>query len=226
MFRRINRMWNTETEMFQLMKEKLYTPVVGDILDGMGYYHQFLPPDIRPLKADMKLAGKAMTVLMIDVFSPQEKPFGLLTEALDQLQDNEIYIAVGGTKRCAYWGELLTATARVRGAVGAVVDGWHRDTPQVLEQDWPVFSTGSYAQDSSVRTQVAAYRCPIECGQVTIQDGDYIFGDMDGVLVIPRDIAKEVIQKALEKAAGEKKVRKAIEEGMTATKAFEVFGIL
>lgn len=219
-------MWNTETEMFQLMKEKLYTPVVGDILDGMGYYHQFLPPEIRPLKADMKLAGKVMTVLMIDVFGPQEKPFGFLTEALDQLQENEIYLAVGGTKRCAYWGELLTATARARGAVGAVIDGWHRDTPQVLEQDWPVFSMGSYAKDSSVRTQVVNFRCPIECGQVTIQDGDYLFGDMDGVLVIPKDIAEEVIQKAIKKAAEEKKVRKAIEEGMTATKAFEVFGIL
>ena len=110
--------WKNEDEMFALMREKLYTPVVGDILDQKGYVHQFLPPDIRPLKDDMKLAGKAMTVLMIDVFGEQKKPFGYLTEALDQLQKNEIYIATGGTKRCAYWGELLTATARTRGAVG------------------------------------------------------------------------------------------------------------
>ncbi|WP_371373531.1 RraA family protein [Sporomusa aerivorans] len=218
--------WKSEKEKFQLMKEKLYTPVVGDILDELGYYHQFLPADIRPLKPEMKLAGKAMTVLMIDVFGPQKKPFGLLTEALDQLQADEIYIAAGGTKRCAYWGELLTATARVRGAAGAVLNGWHRDTPQVLEQNWPVFSCGCYAQDSSVRTQVVDFRCPIEIGQVTIQDGDLVFGDVDGVLIIPKDIADEVLEKALIKAAGEKKVRKAIEEGMTATKAFEVFGIL
>ncbi len=219
-------LWKTETEMFQLMKEKLYTPVVGDILDELGYYHQFLPQNIRPLGNDMKVAGKAMTVLMIDVFGPQKKPFGLLTEALDQLKENEIYIAVGGTKRCAYWGELLTATARMRGAVGAVVDGWHRDTPQVLEQNWPVFSCGCYAQDSSVRTQVVDYRCPIEIGQVTIEDGDLIFGDIDGVIVIPKDCAEEVIEKAFRKAAGEKKVRKAIEGGMSATKAFETYGIL
>jgi 4-hydroxy-4-methyl-2-oxoglutarate aldolase len=218
--------WKSETEMFQIMREKLYTPVVGDILDGMGYYHQFLPADIRPIKQGYKLAGKAMTVLMIDVFGPPKKPFGLLTEALDQLQENEIYIATGGLKRCAYWGELLTATARVRGAAGAVLNGWHRDTPQVLEQEWPVFSCGCYAQDSSVRTQVVDFRCPIEIGQVTIQDGDLVFGDIDGVLIIPRAIADEVLEKALEKASGEKKVRKAIEEGMPATKAFEVFGIL
>ncbi|MDC7230799.1 RraA family protein [uncultured Sphaerochaeta sp.] len=220
------KLWNNEAEMFALMKEKLYTPVVGDILDVMGYTHQFLPQEIRPLRDDMKLAGKAMTVLMIDVFGPQKKPFGLLTEALDQLKEHEIYLATGGSKRCAYWGELLTATARTRKAVGAVVNGWHRDTPQVLEQNWPVFSCGCYAQDSSVRTQVVDFRCPIEIGQVTINDGDLLFGDVDGVLAIPREIAEEVIVKSLEKASGEKVVRKAIEEGMSATAAFEKFGIL
>ncbi len=220
------KLWNNENEKFALMKERLYTPVVGDILDGMGYCHQFLPQDIRPLRDDMKLAGKAMTVLMIDVFGPQKKPFGYLTEALDQLEEHEIYLATGGSKRCAYWGELLTATARTRKAVGAVVNGWHRDTPQVLEQNWPVFSNGCYAQDSSVRTQVVDYRCDIEIGQVTIHDGDLVFGDVDGVLIIPKDVADEVLEKALDKAAGEKVVRKAIEGGMSATAAFAEFGIL
>lgn len=213
-------------EMFVQMREKLYTPVVGDILDSMGYYHQFLPPEIRPLKPDFKLAGIAMPVLMIDVFGPQKKPFGLLTEALDQLQEDEIYMAAGSAMRCAYWGELLTATARTRKAAGAVLNGWHRDTPQVLEQDWPVFSRGCYAQDSSVRTQVVDYRCTVEMGQVTIHPGDYVFGDIDGVLVIPAEIADEVIEKSLEKAAGEKLVRKAIEGGMSSTDAFAKFGIL
>lgn len=219
-------LWKNDSEKFQTMKERLYTPVVGDILDTMGYYHQFLPQEIRPLRDDMKLAGRAMTVLMIDVYGPQKKPFGYLTEALDQLQENEVYIATGGSRRCAYWGELLTATARVKKAAGAVVNGWHRDTPQVLEQNWPVFSCGCYAQDSSVRTQVVDYRCNIEIGQVTIQDGDLIFGDVDGVLAIPGKVAEEVIERALEKAAGEKVVRKAIEGGMSATEAFAKFGIL
>ncbi len=218
--------WKNEDECFALMKEKLYTPVVGDILDSLGYYHQFLPQEIRPLEPWMKLAGKAMTVLMIDVYGEQKKPFGYLTECLDQLKPNEIYIAAGGTKRCAYWGELLTATARTRGAAGAVLNGWHRDTPQVLEQKWPVFSCGCYAQDSSVRTQVVDFRCPIEIGQATVREGDLIFGDVDGVIAIPKEVADIVIEKALEKAAGEKAVRKAIENGMSATAAFEKFGIL
>ena len=216
----------SDTELFALMNRELYTPVVGDILDSLGDYHRFLPAPVQPMREQMKIAGRAMPVLMIDVHGPQKKPFGLLTEALDDLNPGEVYIAGGGLMRCAYWGELLTATARTRGAVGAVVDGYHRDTPQVLAQDWPVFSRGRYAQDSSVRTQVADFRCPIEIGGVWIEPGDIIFGDLDGVVVIPQRHEREVIERALEKARGEKVVRKAIEDGMSATTAFKTFGIL
>lgn len=218
--------WGNDSELFALIRQKLYTPVVGDILDTLGCYHQFLPQAVRPIGDGMKLAGRAMPVLMIDVYGPQKKPFGFLTEALDQLEENEIYVATGGTLRCAYWGELLTATARTRGAAGAVLNGWHRDTPQVLEQNWPVFSRGCYAQDSSVRTQVVDFRCPIEFGDVAVHPGDIVFGDVDGVLIIPKQLEEEVFEKALEKAAGEKLVRQSIENGMSSTEAFRKFGIL
>ena len=218
--------WKNDEELFALIKKELYTPVVGDILDLKGRYHQFLPQPIQPMKESMTLVGRAMPVLMIDVFGEQEKPFGLLTEALDQLQPGEIYLATGGSMRCAYWGELLTATARTRGAVGAVVDGFHRDTPMVLEQNWPVFSRGRYAQDSSVRTQVTNFRCPVEIGNVWINPGDLVFADLDGVLIIPKELETEVIVKALEKVRGEKVVRKAIENGMSSTDAFKKYGIL
>jgi regulator of RNase E activity RraA len=128
--------------------------------------------------------------------------------------------------RCAYWGELLTATARTRGATGAVIDGFHRDTPQVLSQNWPVFSRGRYAQDSSVRTAVANFRCAIEIGGVWIEPGDLVFGDQDGVVIVPKAVEREVIERAAAKARGEKVVRKAIEGGMSATAAFKKFGIL
>src|SRR5215469_1432803 len=110
----MNSLWKNDDELFKLFEE-LYTPVVGDILDELGYYHQTLPQPIQPLKLHDKLAGRAMPVLMIDIFGPQEKPFGKLTEALDQLQKGEIYVASGGTMRCAYWGEILTAAAKMRG---------------------------------------------------------------------------------------------------------------
>lgn len=216
----------TDNDLFALMKAELYSPVIGDILDDLGHYHRFLPQPIQPMRESMKLVGRAMPVLMIDVFGRQEEPFGRLTEALDQLEPGEIYLATGGTMRCAYWGEILTATSRTRGAVGAVIDGFHRDTPQVLEQNWPVFSRGRFAQDSGVRTKVVDYRCPIEIGNVWIEPGDLIFGDLDGVLVIPKAVEAEVIDKALAKARGEKLVRREIEAGMSSTDAFRKYGIL
>lgn len=215
-----------DADLFSLFRGELYTPVVGDILDTLGLYHQFLPQPIQPMTLDMKLVGRAMPVLMIDVFGPQAQPFGKLTEALDQLEPGDIYVASGGDMRCAYWGEILTATARTRGATGAVINGFHRDTPRVLEQDWPVFSRGRFAQDSGVRTKVVDYRCPIEVGSVLVKPGDLVFGDLDGVLVIPAEHEAEVVERALEKARGEKLVRKEIEAGLSSTAAFEKYGIL
>ena len=218
--------WKSDAELCDLVRRELYTPVVGDILDALGRYHQFLPAPVQPLREEMQVTGRAMPVVMIDIHGPQKKPFGLLTEALDDLKPGEVYITGGGGMRCAYWGELLTATARTRGAAGAVIDGYHRDTPKVLEQNWPVFSRGRYAQDSSVRTAVSDFRCPIEIGGVWIEPGDFVFGDLDGVVIVPRALEAEVITRALEKARGEKRVRKAIEGGMSATQAFKTFGIL
>lgn len=218
--------WTSDSELFALVRRELYTPVVGDILDDLGHTHQFLPQPIQPLREAMTLAGRAMPVLMIDVHGKQKKPFGLLTEALDQIQPGDVYLASGGEMRCAYWGEILTATAKMRGGVGAVVNGFHRDTPQVLSQDWPVFSRGRFAQDSGVRTKVVDYRCPIEIGQVSVQPGDLVFGDLDGVVIVPRSVEAEVIERALAKARGEKLVRKEIEAGMSSTAAFQKYGIL
>lgn len=216
----------TDTELFALISTRLYTAVIGDILDRLGRVHQFLPAKIRPLRPEMRVAGRAMPVLVSDVYGPQRKPFGLLTEALDQLEPGEVYLAPRTGAQAAMWGEILTATAQSRGAVGAVVDGFHRDTVKVLGQDFPVFSRGNYAQDSSIRTIVHDYRTPVEIGGVHVNPGDLVVGDMDGVLVIPREIEAEVIEAALEKAATENVVRKAIEAGMSATDAFAHYGVL
>lgn len=218
--------WSDDTQLFELVRRELYTPVVGDILDDMGFWHQFLPQAIQPMRQDMKLAGRAMPVVMADVYGRQKQPFGKLTEALDQLRNGEVWLASGGAARCAYWGEILTATARTRGAVGAVINGFHRDTPRILEQNWPVFSRGRFAQDAAVRAAVVDYRCRIEIGGVIVEPGDLIFGDLDGVVVVPQSVEKEVIERALAKARGEKTVRKAIESGMSSTEAFRKYGIL
>ena len=127
---------------------------------------------------------------------------------------------------CAAWGEIMTATARTRGGTGAVIDGFHRDTPRVLEQGWPVFSRGSFAQDAGVRSSVIDFRCAVEIGGVLVEPGDLIFGDIDGVAVIPRAIEDKVIELALEKVAAEKIVRREIEDGATSTSVFDRYGVL
>jgi regulator of RNase E activity RraA len=210
----------------ETLRTSLHSNVVGDVLDRMGFEHQFLPAPIRAIGEPAVVAGRAMPVLMIDVYGPQEKPFGLLTEALDQLQSNEVYLATGGLHRCAYWGEILTQVSRQRGAVGAVIDGYHRDTRGVLAQQWPVFSRGSFGQDSSVRTQVTNFRCRVEIGGVNVEPGDIVFGDIDGVVIVPQQIEDDVIAAALEKVSGEQTVLQEISNGLSSTEAFARHGIL
>ena len=215
-----------DRERLRLIDEQLYTAVLGDVLDTLGLYHQFLPATIRPMRPEMRVAGRAMPVLVADVFGPQPKPFGLLTEALDDLRAGEVYVARGAGQPAAMWGEILTATAMSRGAVGAVVDGHHRDSVKVLGQGFPVFSAGPYAVDSSVRAVVAAFRVASEVGRAAIRPGDLIVGDIDGVLVIPAEVEDEVVERAVAKASKENVVRAAIENGMSATEAFARYGVL
>ena len=215
-----------DSELFELVRDRLFTPVLGDILDREGRWHQFLPQPIKPIAAAHRVIGRAFPVQIADVAGPQRKPFGRLTEALDAIQPGDVYLATGGAMNCAAWGEILTATARTRGGVGAVIDGFHRDTPRVLEQNWPVFSRGSFAQDAGVRSSVIDFRCTVEIGSVLVEPGDLVFGDIDGVLVIPRAIEGHIIEMALEKVAGEKVVRKEIEAGSTSTAVFDRYGIL
>ena len=218
--------WNNDPELFALIRTELYTPVVGDILDQLDRRRQFLPAAVRPLREDMRLAGRAMPVLQIEVFGRQEKPFGVMTQALDALKPDEIYIATGGGMNCANWGEIMTAAARARGALGAVVNGFHRDTPKVLEQGLPVFSRGPFAQDSAPRMKVVDFRCFVEIEGVAVNPGDIIFGDVDGVLVIPAELAEEVVTKALAKARTEKVVRQELERGALCTETFAKYGVL
>jgi regulator of RNase E activity RraA len=155
-----------------------------------------------------------------------EKPFGLMLEALDDLKPNEIYLNTGSSPRNALWGEMMTTRALKLKAAGAVLNGYSRDTRVVLQMGFPVFSMGRYAQDSSPRYKVLDYRIPIEIGGVRIEPGDILFGDIDGVCVIPRAAEAEVFAKAVEKSRGEKLVRNAIEQGMSAVEAFAKFGIM
>jgi regulator of RNase E activity RraA len=212
-----------------MLKERVFSALLGDVLDKMGYLHQFLPPGVRPLRDDMVLAGRAMPVLEITLpesGAPGRKPFGLMLEALDDLKPNEVYVAAAGHPPYALWGELMSTRARHLGAAGAVMDGYSRDTAGVLAVGLPVFSTGAYAQDQGPRGEVADFRVPVKFGLVTVHPGDLIFGDRDGVLAIPQAAEEECIRRALEKLEGENLVRIAIENGMSTVDAFAKYGVM
>ena len=203
----------------------LYTAVLGDILDRMGFVNQFLPAEVRPLDG-RTLVGRAMPVQLATATRTRGGGFEKLTEALDQLEPGEVYLASGGTIPCAAWGELMTTTARGRRAAGAVINGYHRDTARLLTHDWPIFSRGAYAQDASVRSVVIEYRTKIDVEGVEVGPGDLVVGDLDGVLVIPSDVEEEVVQSAVEKMRAEDVVRESIENGMSSSQAFAKYGVL
>lgn len=227
--------WKDDNSLFAVTRSELYTAVIGDIMDKMGYVHQFLPARVRPLRDDMFVVGRAMTVLEADVIENStdkgsnpllKRSFGLMLEALDDLKENEVYICTGSSPAYALWGELMSARAIQCKAVGAVVNGYSRDTKGILELNFPCFSYGPYAQDQAPRGKVIDFRVPIEIEGVRINDGDILVGDIDGVCVVPRAIEQEVFTQALEKARGERMVLKKIQEGMPAREAFDKFGIM
>ena len=229
------KLWRTDEELFRIAKQELFTCVVGDVMDKMRLQHQFLPPHIRPLQPEMVVIGRAMPVLSVDVFEEKlagtsnklmAKPFGLMLEALDALKRNEIYVNTGSSPRNALWGELMSIRATKLRAAGAVLNGYVRDTKAILKLGFPTFSFGSYAQDSAPRYKVVDYRVPVEIGAVRVRPGDLVFGDIDGVCVIPDEAVTEAFTRALEKARGEKLVRKALKAGSSAVAAFEKHGIM
>lgn len=229
--------FETDDQRTEALTSALFTAVVGDVLDRLGFHKQFLPPGIAPLDSATRIAGRAMTVLEADIEAADtplpsalagaaDKPFGLMLEALDDLKRGEIYVATGGSVSYALWGGLMSTRAQHLGAVGAVLDGYVRDSEEIAALGFPVFARGLYAQDQAPRGRVVDFRVPVTVGGVAIAPGDLIFGDREGVLVIPRAVEDEALRLAVEKATTENKVAQAIRSGMSAVEAFATFGVM
>jgi regulator of RNase E activity RraA len=224
----------TDEELFSTIRSELFAAVLGDVLDKLGYRHQFLPPELKPLDPRAKLVGRAMPVVEADVFSEKsesagplaDQPFGLMFRALDDLKPGEIYIATGASPRYALWGGLMSTRAMHLGAAGSILDGFVRDAGEIEQAGYTVFSRGLYAQDQGVRGKVIDFRTAVEIGGVRIEPGTLIFGDREGVLVVPGEVEDEAVPLAIEKVRGENKVADAIRGGMSAQEAFDTFGIM
>lgn len=211
------------------LAEKLFCSVLSDCLDQVGVREQALPPRIRPLDDELVMVGRARTALFMDVYAvtPGENPYALEMALIDSLKPGEIPVfACGASGRIAPWGELLSTAAKVRGAAGALMDGGVRDIKAIRAMTFPVFHGGIAPLDSKGRGIVKAIDVPIECAGVAVAPGDLVFGDADGVVVVPQAVEAEVLALAFEKIAGERNTLRDLQAGESLAAVFAKYGIL
>jgi regulator of RNase E activity RraA len=208
-------------------KDMLYSSVLADVLDGLGHRTSCLPPDVRPLKPEWKLFGRAATLSCVTVASEPARPYAIELDCIDALKQGDVLVATtNGHRDSSLWGELLSTACRARGAAGVVLDGLTRDTTKILAMNYPVFAVGISPLDSKGRLDAISRGQPIRIGECVVHPGDYIFGDIDGVVVIPADLADKALPKALEKVTGENQVREELAKGKSVREVFDKYGIL
>ena len=212
------------------LKTILYAAVLSDVLDGLGYMNQAMRPFVRPLDETLVLMGRARTGSYAQTYSVEadENPYELEMRLLDDLKPGEIpVLGCGGpTERIAPWGELLTTATIARGGVGCVTDGLVRDVRMIRELQLPVFHGGIGPLDSRGRGRMVEMDRPVECAGVTVRGGDVIFGDVDGVVVIPREIEDKVFAEALEKVKAENHTRDELRAGSYLADVYAKYGVL
>ena len=215
--------------LFDRMAAKLYVAVISDILDSLGYRDQVMRLGIRPVLPDPRrvLVGRAATLLVAPQYETVEQPYTAQIAAIDALQPGDVpVIAVGGLSGVAVWGELFSNAARARGARGVLTDGCHRDTRMLLDLGFPVFSAGARPLDISGRATVVSAGRPVECGGVLVRPGDIVFAEVDGVAVIPREVAPAVVERAFAKAATEDHARDDLRAGALLADVWQKYRVL
>jgi len=216
-----------EDQLLGVMREKLYVAVVSDVLDSLGYLDQAMSAELRPLEPHMRVIGRAHTLLATDVFERAENPYDVEIEAVDALKPGDVMVAcTNGSTRTCLWGELLSTAAMARGATGCVIDGHTRDALQIMKMGFPLFCTGFRPVDSSYRSMVIDHSVPVMVGGVRIEPGDFIFGDFDGIVVIPKDLLPEVVERAVTKVESENHTRDMLREGALLREVYDKFGVL
>ncbi len=211
------------------VRAKLYSAAISDVLDGLGNMHHALKPNIRPLDDTLVMFGRARTALYMPVYhvEPGTNPYELEIALIDSLERDDVAVmACPGENRIAPWGELLTTASHVRQAAGCVTDGLVRDVRLIREMRFPVFAGAIGPLDSKGRGEVKAIDVPVECGGVPMSPGDWIFGDVDGVVVIPAALSEKAIELALEKVLAENTVRAELAAGEALSVVFKRHGIL
>jgi regulator of RNase E activity RraA len=211
----------------EMMRESFYSAVVSDALDGKGFRNQCIGVSLPPYTGMNKLVGRCKTTLWEEIDFEDTDPYALELKAVDACKPDEVLVAAaGGSLRSGIWGELLTTASRNTGCVGAIIDGAIRDIAPIREMKYPVFARGVSPYDSLHRQRVISVDEPVEIGGVTIASGDLVVADEDGIVIVPQEVEEEVVRAAWEKVHAENEVRDSIRNGMSATEAFETYGVL
>ena len=209
----------------------LNAAVLSDTLDSMGLPQQAMKPFMRPLDDTLQLIGRARTGVYMPVYAPpakHENPYEVEIALVDDLAPGDVVVLAcdGPTERIAPWGELLSTASVARGAVGCETDGLVRDVKQIREMRFAVFCGGIGPLDTKGRARMVERDVPVVCAGVSVRPGDLVFGDVDGVVVIPREVEQDVVRRALEKISGENQSRDALRRGEKLAEVFRRFGIL
>ena len=208
----------------------LSAAILSDIVDSLGLMRRAMRPFVRPLDEAQVMVGRARTGLYMPAYALREgeNPYEVEIALVDDLQPQEVVVLAcnGPSERIAPWGELLTTAAQVRGAAGCVTDGLVRDVRQIRAMGFPVFHGGIGPLDTKGRARMVDRDVRVECGGVSIDPGDLVFGDVDGVVVIPRSHEHAVMDLALEKVRGEDNTRDALLQGESLANVFKRLGIL
>ncbi len=212
---------------FDDLSERLYTAVISDILDSMGLRDQSPNIELNSTTGNRTLMGYAKTLRWVDCPDPEQETYAPMIAAVDSVKPGEVVVsAATGSNRSALWGELLSTATRMRGGRGAIVEGAVRDIAQMRSMDFPCFARHRTPKDSAGRQMVEAYDVPIEIGGVTVNPGDLVMIDADGMVVIPSSRAEEVIEKSLEKVEKEDTTRDELLKGRLLREVYDQYGVL
>ncbi len=208
----------------------LSAAVLSDVMDTLGLMNQAMQPFVRPLDENLVLTGRARTGLYMLAYEVREgeNPYEVEIALVDDLKPGDVPVLAcnGPTQRIAPWGELLSTAAQARGAAGCITDGLVRDVSQIRAMRFAVFHGGIGPLDTKGRARMVQRDVPVECAGVRVRNGDILFGDVDGVVVIPQERAAEVLAKAKEKVAGEGRTRDELRQGRLLREVFKKYRIL
>jgi 4-hydroxy-4-methyl-2-oxoglutarate aldolase len=206
---------------------KLYTGAISDILDKNGYRNQVLPYYITPFTVANRVAGMAFTGQGYPCADIAHDDTKTRLKILDSITPGTISVwATGGSMECAHWGEIMSTAVKQRGCTGAVVDGGVRDVDFVNAMNYPVFARFKSSASSVGRWDIVDCQVTIRVGNTVIHPGDFVFGDTDGVVIVPRDMTLDVLTAAEDIFERERGMREELRRGVSVTDAYNKYGSL